>query len=298
MYGYIAVVMAAVLWGVGGVAAKFLFNQTISPFLLVKIRMTMSCLILIACLLVYDRKLLYVPKEELKYFAVLGTIGMASMQLTYFITISLTNVATAVFLQYLSTVVMAAYAVIGEKATFSNGSIAAIALAMFGGFLTLLGASGVHNASSLGIATGVLSALVMAFYTIYSRYGLQRYQPVTVLTYSLGFGALLFWLLMPYTWEPGSITKQHWLMFLYVAVFSTVIPFFLYFIGLKQIPPTNVGVTACLEPVIAAITAYVVLGETMGWLQILGGTFVIAAVVLLQTQRSPDSASAHSSMPE
>ncbi|SDF58744.1 hypothetical protein SAMN05660235_02070 [Sporolituus thermophilus DSM 23256] len=42
------------------------------------------------------------------------------------------------------------------------------------------------------------------------------------------------------------------------------------------------GVTACLEPVIAAVVAYFGLGETMGWVQVLGRVLIVAAVIMLQ----------------
>jgi drug/metabolite transporter (DMT)-like permease len=289
LYGYIAVIAAAALWGIGGPAAKFLFNQAVSPFLLVKIRLTLAWLLMMAGVLVYDRRLLYLPRGEIVYFACLGIGGMAMIQFTYLYTISLTNVATAVFLQYLSPVFMAAYAFIWEKARFGWRGGGAVALAMLGGLLIMLSGGG-GAVSGLGIASGLVSALVMAFNTIYGRRAVREYHPVTAVTYAFGFGALLWWVITPYGWEPGTITAEHWWMFLYIAVFSTVLPFLLYFVGMRFLQPTYVGVTACLEPVVAASVAYVALGETMGWLQMAGGLLVVIAVVLLQTGTGDDAA--------
>ena len=282
LYGYLLVILAAALWAVGGVVAKFLFNNAISPFLLVKLRMTLSCLIMVVILAICNHKLLYIKRKDIKGLIILGIAGLASMQLTYFLTISLTNVATAVFLQYMSPVMMAIHAVLWEKVVLGIRSIAAIVLAMVGGFLIMVDVSGWQGFNQLGIVTGILSAVTMAFNTIHTRNLIRTYYPATVLTYSLGVGAVFFWLLMPYTWEPGSITREHWLMFLYVAVFSTVIPFGAFYMGLQFVSPTNAGITACLEPVMAAVVAYVALGETMGWLQVVGGALVVAAVILLQ----------------
>jgi len=282
MYGYLAVIAAATLWGIGGSVAKFMFNQAVSPFLLVKIRLTLSWFILAAGLFVFNRRLLYIPRREIVYFAVLGMAGMAMVQTTYLVTVSLTNVATAVFLEYLSPVMMALYAIFWEKTSLGWQGAAAVALATIGGLFIMLNAGGPSGLSTLGLASGLLSAVVMAFNTIYGRRAVRQYHPVTVVTYSFGFGALLWWTITPYLWEPGTITTAHWWMFLYFAVFSTVLPFLLYFIGVRFLPPTNVGVTACLEPVLAALVAYLALGETMGWLQMLGGLLVVVAVILLQ----------------
>lgn len=290
MYGYLAVIAAATLWGIGGSVAKFMFNQAVSPFLLVKIRLTLSWFILAAGLFIFNRRLLYIPKREIPYFAILGMAGMAMVQTTYLLTVSLTNVATAVFLEYLAPIFMALYAVLWEKTALGWHGTTAVALATVGGLFIMLNAGGTSGLSALGLASGLLSAVVMAFNTIYGRRAVRQYHPVTVVTYSFGFGAILWWLITPYLWEPGTITPAHWLMFLYFVVFSTVLPFLLFFVGVRFLPPTNVGVTACLEPVVAAVVAYLALGETMGWLQILGGLLVVAAVILLQAGPSVPAA--------
>lgn len=61
--GFIFVITAAAMWGVSGTAAKFMFNNNVSPFDLVQLRLAFSFLILFAYLLAADRKSLYVPRR-------------------------------------------------------------------------------------------------------------------------------------------------------------------------------------------------------------------------------------------
>lgn len=285
MYGYLAVVGAAAMWGIGGTVAKSLFNQSISPFLLVKIRLTLAFLLLVIGLYVYDRRLLHIPRSEIPYFAKMGIAGMAMVQFAYYYTIDLTNVATAVFLQYLAPVFIAIYAVVWEKEKLGRYRGFAVFFAALGGFCIVLDSGGVMGISMLGLVSGLAAALALAFNTIYIRRAVREYHPLTVVTYSFGFGAL-FWLVIPWGWELTALNSTHWLMFLYIVVFSTIIPFLLFFTGIRFLSATNVGVTACLEPVIAAVTAYAVLGEIMGSLQIVGGFLVIVAVIILQVERA------------
>lgn len=289
IYGYLAVIAAASMWGIGGSAAKALMNQDITPFLLVKIRLTLAFLLMVAGLFCYNRQLLVIPRREIAYFAVLGTAGMALLQFFYFYTISLTNVATAVFLQYLAPVLMAVYAVLFEKEKLGWQRGSAVGLATLGGLMIMLNA-GSTNISLLGLASGLMAAVVMAFNTIYGRRGVRQYHPLTVVTYSFFFAALFWWLVSPDAWTAGVIHTGNWWLFMYIAVFATVVPFLLYFTGMRFLSPTNVGVTACLEPVIAAGVAYLTLGEVMGWLQSCGGLLVIGAVILLQTSSEPQAA--------
>jgi len=282
IYGYTAVITAASMWGIGGAVAKSLFNQDISPFLLVKIRLLLSFIILVVGLWIYNPRLLYIPRHEILYFVKLGVLGMAMVQFFYYLTISLTNVATAVFLQYLSPVIISMYTVIWEKIKLNWQQKVAVIVATVGGLLIMLEAGGIQGLTILGFASGLASAVAMAFNTIYIRRAVREYHPITVVTYSCGFGALFWWLTIPGTGGIGIIVPQQLLMFLYVVVFSTIIPFLLYFWGLRYLSATNVSVTSSLEPVIASLTAYLVLGETMGILQMIGGLLVLAAVFMLQ----------------
>jgi drug/metabolite transporter (DMT)-like permease len=223
-----------------------------------------------------------IPRQEFAYFAVLGIVGMALLQFFYFYTISLTNVATAVFLQYLAPVLIATYTVFFEKARLGWQRGGAVVLAAIGGLLIMLNSGG-EAVSALGLASGLVAAAILAFNTIYGRRAVREYHPLTAVTYSFGFGSLFWWVASPEAWTSGTINGENWWLFVYIAVFSTVVPFLLYFFGMRFLSPTNVGVTACLEPVIAAVVAYLTLGEQMGLLQILGGVLVVSAVILLQS---------------
>ena len=289
MYGYIAIISAASLWGIGGAVAKTLFNQDVSPFLLVKIRLLLSFALLVIGLLIYNRRLLYIPRREILYFAKMGVGGMAMLQFFYFLTISLTNVATAVFLEYLAPVLIAVYAVIWEKIILSWQQKLAVLVATVGGLLIMISAGGVQGLTIAGVASGLAAAVAAAFNTIYTRRAVQEYHPITVVTYSCGFGALFWWLIMPYGWEAGSILPEQWLMFLYVVIFSTIIPFLLFYFGLRYLSATNASVTCSLEPVVAAVTAYLALGEKMGGLQMVGGFLVLVAIVMLQYNNASQS---------
>jgi len=283
IYGYISVIAAASMWGIGGAVAKSLFNQDISPFMLVKIRLLLSFILLVVGLWIYNPRLLYIPRHEILYFAKLGVFGMAMVQFFYYLTISLTNVGTAVFLQYLSPVLIAMYTVIWEKVKLSWQQKVAVIVATLGGLLIMLdGGGGIQGLTIWGLASGLAAAGSMAFNTIYIKRAVREYHPITAVTYSCGFGALFCWLVMPYTGEVGATQPEQVLMFLYVVVFSTIIPFMLFFLGLRYLSATNVSVTSSLEPVIAAVTAYFALGETMGSLQMIGGVLVLVAVFMLQ----------------
>ena len=87
-----------------------------------------------------------------------------------------------------------------------------------------------------------------------------------------------------------------WVAFLYIAIFSTLIPFGLYFKGIERVRATRASITATWEPVVAGVTAYFVLGEVLSPPQVVGGFGVIAAIVLLQMAKEKASPSTRTEM--
>jgi DME family drug/metabolite transporter len=63
-----------------------------------------------------------------------------------------------------------------------------------------------------------------------------------------------------------------------------LIPHSLYFTGVRYLTASQAIITATFEPVIAIISAFILLHEILGPIQILGALLVIIAIVLLRTR--------------
>lgn len=286
--------MAATLWGIAGAAAKYLFSsRAIPPFLLVQVRMGLSFLLLAATLAVVAPGLLRIRREQLPFFAIWGVVGMASIQYTYLLAISETNVATAIFLQYLAPILVAIYAFVFEGQKLGNLLLICLGLAMVGSFLLIFGGTARLMVSPLGLIAGVASAGFLAFYTIYGARRVGKTSPWTLLCYGLGAG-LLFWLLVDVVMLaagqpiPGAeflADVSAWGFFAYIAVFATIVPFGLYLMGLRSVSPTQATITGMLEPVVGGLAAYLFLSEALRPIQVAGGVLIVLAVVFLQMTR-------------
>lgn len=281
--GFFFLVGATSMWGISGTVAKILFNQQVNPLHLVTIRITLSFLVLLAYLALWKPHLLRVKKCDLLYLAVLGIGGIALNQFSYLYTISQTNVATAVFLQYLAPGIVAAYAFLFQGEKMGPAKLLALLLTAGGGYLIVNGAPGGGLAVNLpGLVSGLVSAVTLAFYTIYGKKGLSTLNPWTTLLYCFGFGALVWNVFQPPWIAMVGHSTTEWLFFLYIAVFATVLPFGFYFCGLNYLTPVITGLTSTLEPVVAAAVAFLVLGELMYPLQLLGCAMILAGIIAIQ----------------
>jgi drug/metabolite transporter (DMT)-like permease len=287
--GYGLVVFAAACWATGGVTAKWLFTRLsidVDPLTLSSARALVAFLVLIVPLALFRRDLLRVERRYVGFLAIFGFAGMAMLHLSYYEAIANANVATAILLEYLAPVLVLIVSVsfLGERFTWVLP--AGVALSVLGAGLVVgaIGGGGMR-VTTLGILWGLAAAVFFAAYIVMGKYAAGRIGPWALLTWGLGFAAL-FWAaaapLLDASPIPLLADAQGLVAALYIAVVTTVVPFGAFLAALHYIDATKASVTSTVEPVIAAVLSFFVLGETLDGLQLLGGALVIAAVVLVQ----------------
>jgi drug/metabolite transporter (DMT)-like permease len=118
-----------------------------------------------------------------------------------------------------------------------------------------------------------------------TQHALKSHRALTVLFYSFLFSAL-FWSASPHSWQPLSQIEafKAW-MILYVVVLGTILPFLLFIHAVKHLSASHTGIISTLEPVVAAVIAWIFLHETLTGFQLSGGLCVLLAIVILQTNR-------------
>ena len=299
LLGYGLALLAAACWGAGGLTAKWLFTPPsaataswpipplgilVEPTVLAGGRALSAFVILAIALAVFRRRDLRIGMGDVPFLAFFGVAGLAMVHFTYFQTISLTNVATAILLEYLAPILVLIVSVAFMKHRFTWSLPVGVALSVSGCALVVgaFGGGGVV-VSPAGIAWGLSSAVFFATYSLLGTVASTRYSPYTTLVWGLGF-ASLFWLAVLGPWriiglfaDPKTAAAV-----LFMAVVSTIIPFAAFLIALGHIAPTNATVTSTVEPVIAGIGAFLLFGESFSAIQMVGGVMVIAAIVIVQ----------------
>ncbi len=293
VYGYLYILIGSTLWGISSVVAKALFNVGLPPAELILVRLTAATVILFFVLLLYDRKRLFIRPQDLPYFLVLGGVAVSGMQFFYYFTISKIQVGPAILLQYLQPVWVSLFAFLFQNEPISRGKMAALFFAVAGAYLMVGGYQiDLLRLNKVGILSGLIASFFFTFYALYGEKGLKKYDPWTLILYGFGISAVLYMVFV----SPVKILRDGhpwkvWIAFLYIAIFSTLIPFGFYFKGVERIRATRASIASTWEPLIAGVSAFLVLGEMLSPLQILGGLAVIAAIVFLQMAREQSSPS-------
>jgi len=152
---------------------------------------------------------------------------------------------------------------------------------------------GVPDGMRMGIAVGVLSAILVAFFGSLNKRLIERADPLTVTAVELGAGTLFLTLIAPLLvllgWagdEPllALPDGRDGLLLLILAFACTLLPFALSLVALRHMTAFGAQVAINLEPVYAVALAIVLLGEQRE----LTPTFYLGvAIILLATFLHP-----------
>jgi len=204
--------------------------------------------------------------------------------------ILLTSVANTTLLANLAPIFVTAVAWFVFRETPRKLFLAGLAAAI-AGTLLLIGANFGHSGSaSLGDALGVITAM---FYAAYQMAVTRLRAHVPTASLMAWSSAIMAALLLPIAWISGEQllpqTNAGWLKLIGIALFAQVIGQSLIAWAMAHLTATFSSVGLLLQPVMATLFAWILLGEIVGPLQFAGGVLVLAGIALARqaTLRQP-----------
>ena len=291
--GIILVIIGAMLWGVSGTVAQYLFQvKGFSAEWLVVIRLLVSGIILLLYAFINgDRNIwkIWDGKHNCWSLIVFSIVEMVGVQYTYFAAIKYGNAPTATILQYLSTVIITCYLIIFNKRIPSLQEIIAIILAILGTFFIITkGNIHVISISKLALFWGLSSAFAAAFYTLQPRYLLAKYGSTIVVGCGMLIGGIAF-SFIHHPWNfTGKISITSILAVIFVVLFGTLIAFCCYLESLKYIQPIETSVLSCVEPLSAAFLSIYWLHVPFGVPEWSGTVCIIVTIIILSRVKNKE----------
>jgi drug/metabolite transporter (DMT)-like permease len=235
-----------------------------------------------------------------------GLIGVATVQLLYFITVSRLPIGVAMLLEYLSPVLVTLWVRFVRRTVLPGTVWLGVALAVTG---LVLVAQVWHGLSldTVGVVAGLATAACAATYFLLGERNVRTSDPVGVATWGLVIGAgAMAVVVPPWTMPAGLLTAparfgglhtQVWQLLVAIALVATLVAYLAGMAALRHLPPAVVSVLSLLEPVTATVLAWAVLGQALSATQVFGGAVLLAGAVVVQLSGAvtPESRSARSS---
>ena len=284
--GIIFTLLGATCWGLSGVLGEYLLNVSkIDPVWIIANRLFFSGIAMVAILLLKDKHdLMRVFSNKIDILKLLNFsfFGLLICQGTFFLTIKYTNAGMATVIQYIGPVIiMLYYCVIGRRWPLPR-EVIAIVVSLFG---TVLIATHFDfsklNISTLGLFWGLLSALGLASYNIFSISLTQKYGVMNVMAWGLLFSGIVVYFLTGSYYIPDNFKLIDFICMSGVVIIGTILSFSLYLEGVRLIGAVTGSIIGCFEPIAAIIFSFLLLGTTFGTIDLIGAAFILSAVIVL-----------------
>ncbi len=214
--------------------------------------------------------------------AALGVVGHFLYQYTFAAGLSRTSVANSALMLAATPVLIALItAALGQERIAPLHWLGA-ALSMTGIYVVV--GQGTHAGGSLrGDLLMAVAVCCWAIYTLGSRPLMTRHSPVGVTGLSMAIGTLLY---VPVALPQiravdwGTVSRGTWIAIVYSALFALCIAYTIWYYAVREIGSARTSVYSNLVPVMAMLSAVVVLGEPLGIRKIVGAAAVLVGVAL------------------
>ena len=209
----------------------------------------------------------------------LGLCGYSVQAGLYFGSIQRIDVSLAslILYTYPALVTVAAFALGRERAT--RRKLAALALASSGVALVVGGGTGTIDWVGAAMAFGCAifyTGFILASDRVAATTSPLAFAASVATGCAVGFTAVALL-------SGGIHASEEGVMWIaLIASVSTVMPIVLFMAGLARVGASTASIASTVEPVITVVLAWLVLGEVLGPVQLVGGALVLSAVVLLQ----------------
>ncbi len=286
------IVVASLFWGVIGVFSRELQAFGLSPIQVTEIRCIAVSIFITLAIAVYDKKLLRIRLKDLWMFFGSGVIGIISFNVLYFESNNYVPLSTTAVLLYTAPFFVLLMSVIIFKEKLTKQKIAALVIAFTGCVLIAGLLEGGSGFNGYGFLLGLGSGIGYALYTIFGKYALRTYHPLTLTLYTFLVAGIC---LIPFSDIPQivdvAIGSQDALMWMIgLGLLITTLPYLLYNLGLNGLDAGVASVVAFLEPMVATIAGFIIYNETPSILDILGILMILFAIILLNIEFKPKGA--------
>lgn len=277
--GMLLASLASSLWAISGISGEILFKQfNFSSDWLVSTRTLMSGILLFMIVIFIKKKSILRPLKNKWDSMGIILFGVAGMYLVQY-----TNVSFATILQFTAPFFIFIYESIKNRKLPSVLTITLL-------FMTILGVVFIAtkgNFSNLSVSLeallfGLVSAIMIAFYSTYPKKLLKKYGSITVVGWGMIIGSVISNIIHPIWKIQGDINTKSIIQVIIVVILGTSIAYLIYIASLNYISSSLAGILTAFEPVLAAVLSVVIFGLKFSIIELIGFVLVFVSIFILE----------------
>lgn len=257
---HLALFLVNVLYGAGHIIAKGVMPEFLSPSVFIFLRVSGAVLFFWVLTLLYKKSKIH--RKDIPLFILCGIFGVAVNQLFFFHGLNLSSSFNSGIIMSMNPIMVGilSYFLLKEKPTVYR--ILGVLLGAAGAILLTLKGGTSGGDSVLGDLFLIINAMSYALYLVLAKPLMERYAPITVITWVFTFG-LVFVCLFPSTLPDlvetdfSSIPKIIYIKISYIIIGVTFLTYLLTIYGLKFLSPTVSSSYIYFQPLLVVLFAFV-----------------------------------------
>ena len=209
-----------------------------------------------------------------------GVVSLTFFSLCYFSTILESGASIAVILLYTSPIFILLLSAILFKEKITKIKLFALILT-FVGCIFVTGIGGENHLSAKGLFIGLCAGFGYALYSIFSRFALEKYKPLTVTFYTFVFSSISLLPFCNIVKICSSFSEKSLLFLIGIALVCTVLPYIFYTFGLSGLETGKAAILVTVEPLVGSLIGIFVWKENLDMLKLIGIIMIFIAVILI-----------------
>ena len=284
--GMLYIIVGAVLWGFSGMCSQFVQQERNMPAeWVVAMRLTLAGAITVLAAFWQGRVSIFkvfTHRKDTIRLIIFGILGMWLCQYTYFKAIAYAGAGIATVLQYVGPALIILYVSLRRMALPRFAEAVSVILATIG--TAIIALQGEWNLAALDdtlLFWGLTSAVAVGIYTVQPVPLLKKYGTAPIVGFGMLIGGVFAWIVTQPSAE--GIVWDLWAHggFWSIIIFGTVVSFNAYLEGVRRVGAITGSILSSIEPISAAVLAWLVLGNEFSQWDMMGMTLIIITIFLL-----------------
>ncbi len=295
--GYILYLIAATLWGLNGTISKIILLSIGDAARVSQLRTTSAFIILITVVALTNRKAFRLKKSEVPVLLVYALLGITLTQWAYFEAISRMPVGITLLIEFTAPIYIVLWVRFVRKQKVRSTIWLGLALAI-GGLALVAQVWQGFMLDKVGFFFAFGATFSLVIYFLFGEKASQNRDSVSLIMWGFLIATIFWAITLPwqnFPWESLNVNVQPfvnsevstpllWLI-TYMVIGGTVVPFVLVVMAIKHLGAAGASLMGMFEPLVAFLIAWIVLGESLNLIQILGGFAMLTGVYIAELAR-------------
>jgi drug/metabolite transporter (DMT)-like permease len=292
--GLAVAVLAAATFGTSGALIKPLLESGWSPAAAVTVRVLIGAAVLLPFAIASLRgRWVALWRSRWRVLA-MASVGVAGTQLVYFAAIQRIPVSTGILIEYMAPLLLVAFVWARTrrmpKVVVLIGSVVALV-----GLVLVVSPGGGGSLDALGFAFALAAMVGCAIYYVVAARPSDGLPTVALAGFGLLIGGAMLLIvgvvrLVPFTFSFGQValfgsTVGWWVPLLLVGVIGTAVAYAASITASEMLGSRLASFAGLLEVVAATFYAWLLLGEKLSLLQLLGGALILVGIGFVRSER-------------